>query len=194
MNHSAFCDIVNEEEEECLRYLKNLDLIESEDIKSGCEIIFTFYPNRFFENETITKEFDMQDWEAKVKTSEIKWKISRPDSKKDHSRNFFNWLEGRWNDDDILDVLREDIFPNPVYHFSVCLLKEFRSKFHVNILIFRLVKALRRNRAVNLIIPQSKKNKKVNLYLSMMKIQKNEKHQFMNKTYSTGIVNNNNQC
>jgi len=121
MNHSTFADLVTEEEEECLKYLQNVDVIDADDVKSGCKLVFTFYPNRFFENTTITKDFNMKDFEAQVETSEIKWKIPRP--KVDKSKNsvkptFFDWLDGSYNDTDLLDIIREDIWPNPVYYFS----------------------------------------------------------------------------
>lgn len=129
MNHSTFAEIVTEEEEECLRYLQTLDIADAEDVKSGCKLVFTFLPNRFFENSTIIKEFNVAELEAQVVTSEIKWKIPRPKLEKkgnNQKLSFFAWLEGGHNENDLLDIIREDIWPNPVYYFTVSFLHCFR--------------------------------------------------------------------
>uniref|UniRef100_A0A7E4VHI7 Nucleosome assembly protein (NAP) n=1 Tax=Panagrellus redivivus TaxID=6233 RepID=A0A7E4VHI7_PANRE len=118
MNHSAINELVSEEEEECLGFLKNLELEESEDIKSGCKLTFTWYPNRFFENDVIVKDFKMIDLNTHCDTTEIKWKIPR-NKEKNKLPSFFAWLDGSTTEPlDILDVIREDIYANPVYYFS----------------------------------------------------------------------------
>ena len=119
MNHSAFADIVTEEEEECLRSLTRLEVEDAEDIKSGCKVSFHFSPNRFFENTVITKDFHTVDYEATCESNEIKWKIDRSKSPKSDKITFFGWLEGNTTDHmDILDVIREDIWPNPIHYFA----------------------------------------------------------------------------
>uniref|UniRef100_A0A914PGT0 Uncharacterized protein n=1 Tax=Panagrolaimus davidi TaxID=227884 RepID=A0A914PGT0_9BILA len=119
MNHSAFADIVTEEEEECLRSLTKLEVEDAEDIKSGCKVSFHFGPNRFFENTVITKDFHTVDYEATCESNEIKWKIDRSKIPKSDKITFFSWLEGNTTDHmDILDVIREDIWPNPIHYFA----------------------------------------------------------------------------
>ena len=120
MNHSSFAEIVTEEEEECLRSLTKLEVEDAEDIKSGCKVSFHFNPNRFFENSVIVKEFHTVDYEASCETTEIKWKIERPKVAQGNKFTFFGWLQGNTTDHmDILDVIREDIWPNPVHYFAV---------------------------------------------------------------------------
>jgi template-activating factor I len=119
MNHSTFAEIVTEEEEECLRSLTKLEVEDAEDIKSGCKVSFYFGPNRFFENNVVTKEFHTVDYEATCETTDIKWKIDRSKAVKSDKVTFFQWLGGNTADHmDILDVIREDIYPNPVHYFA----------------------------------------------------------------------------
>lgn len=123
MNHAAFAEIVTEEEEECLRHLTKLEVEDADDIKSGSKISFYFAPNRFFENTVISKDFHTTDYEATCETTEIKWKIDRPrNGKKDGKLTFFSWLEDNGTDRmDIVDTIREDIWPNPIHYFAVSL-------------------------------------------------------------------------
>lgn len=51
--------ILDEEEEECLKHLKKLEVEEFEDIKSGYRIKFHFDENPFFENDILVKEFNL---------------------------------------------------------------------------------------------------------------------------------------
>lgn len=60
-----------------LQYLKKVEVQEFEDIKSGYKINFLFdnAKNPFFENESISKEFHLnENGEPSCKSTEIKWK------------------------------------------------------------------------------------------------------------------------
>lgn len=59
VNNKKIADILEEEEEDALRYLTKLEVEEFEDIKSGYRINFHFDENPYFENEVLTKEFHL---------------------------------------------------------------------------------------------------------------------------------------
>lgn len=59
MNNKKIADILEEEEEDALRYLSKLEVEEFEDIKSGYRINFYFDENPYFENFVLTKEFHL---------------------------------------------------------------------------------------------------------------------------------------
>lgn len=57
VNNKKIAEILEEEEEDALRYLNKLEVEEFEDIKSGYRINFHFDENPYFENSVLTKEF-----------------------------------------------------------------------------------------------------------------------------------------
>ena len=59
VNNKKIADILEEEEEDALRYLNKLEVEEFEDIKSGYRINFHFEENPYFENDVLTKEFHL---------------------------------------------------------------------------------------------------------------------------------------
>lgn len=59
VNNKKIADILDEDEEDALRYLNKLEVEEFEDIKSGYRINLHFDENPYFENEVLTKEFHL---------------------------------------------------------------------------------------------------------------------------------------
>lgn len=59
VNNKKIAEILEEEEEDALRYLNKLEVEEFEDIKSGYRINFYFDENPYFENSVLTKEFHL---------------------------------------------------------------------------------------------------------------------------------------
>lgn len=60
VNHPQISGILDENEEcECLHSLWKLEVEEFSNIKSGYKISFHFSPNKYFENEVLTKEFHL---------------------------------------------------------------------------------------------------------------------------------------
>lgn len=59
MNNKEIADILEEDEEDALRFLNKLEVEEFEDIKSGYRINFYFDENPYFENDVLTKEFHL---------------------------------------------------------------------------------------------------------------------------------------
>ncbi|XP_019633373.1 PREDICTED: protein SET-like isoform X1 [Branchiostoma belcheri] len=140
VNHPQVSALLTEEDEECLHYLTKLEVEEFEDIKSGYRIKFFFDDNPFFENEVIEKEFHLgsSDFDTvgdpASKSSEIKWKegmdltkrnkeITKQGRKRLHEepRSFFFWFTDNTDAscDDIAEVIKDDMWPNPLQYYLV---------------------------------------------------------------------------
>ncbi|CAH1265504.1 SET [Branchiostoma lanceolatum] len=140
VNHPQVSALLTEEDEECLHYLTKLEVEEFEDIKSGYRIKFFFDDNPFFENEVIEKEFHLgsSDYDPvgdpASKSSEIKWKegmdltkrnkeITKQGRKRLHEepRSFFFWFTDNTDAscDDIAEVIKDDMWPNPLQYYLV---------------------------------------------------------------------------
>eukprot|EP00879_Flechtneria_rotunda_P025328 GHRR01026907.1.p1 GENE.GHRR01026907.1~~GHRR01026907.1.p1 ORF type:complete len:236 (+),score=57.68 GHRR01026907.1:299-1006(+) len=111
-----------------------LDIVESEDIKSGFSVKFTFAENPFFSNRELVRDIRFSEEGAlQVTTTQIQWlpgaepsgieggaavgsKRSSPDNQ---YVLFSSWFTGRTETeleghDDVADVLKEDIWPDPL--------------------------------------------------------------------------------
>lgn len=136
VNHPQLSTLLDEDDEEALQYLKKVEVQEFEDIKSGYKINFLFdnAKNPFFENESISKEFHLnENGEPSCKSTEIKWKPgkdltedSKPDpndksKKRAHKEAslFFSWFNDHSDasGDDFGEVIKDDIWPNPLQYF-----------------------------------------------------------------------------
>ncbi|XP_076042958.1 NAP domain-containing protein SET isoform X2 [Oratosquilla oratoria] len=136
VNHPQISAILEEEEEECLHYLTKLDVEEFDDIKSG--IKFYFDENPYFENNCLTKEFHLgSTGDPASQSTEIKWKEGnnlverfkrRMQAEKMAGRkrplevrSFFSWYldHGDPSADDIAEVIKDDMWPNPLQYFLV---------------------------------------------------------------------------
>lgn len=132
VNHPQISGILEEEEEECLHFLTKLEVEEFEDIKSGYRINFHFSQNPFFENEVLTKEFHLgTSGDPASESTPIRWKEGKklPKPSKDlksrkrtvEQKSFFKWFtdNGDPSYDDIAEVIKDDMWPNPLQYYLV---------------------------------------------------------------------------
>jgi len=147
VNHPQISAILDEDEEECLHFLSKLEVEEFEDIKSGYRIKFYFDENPYFENDLLEKEFHLgAGGDPASKSTSIKWRDGSDLSKRlqeqqsaynkndsesnaknsrkrplDFPRTFFTWFtdHGDASADDIAEVIKDDMWPNPLQYFLV---------------------------------------------------------------------------
>ncbi|XP_014213305.1 protein SET isoform X1 [Copidosoma floridanum] len=131
VNNKKIAEILEEEEEDALRYLTKLEVEEFEDIKSGYRIKFYFSENPYFENDVLTKEFHLGD-PASINT-EIRWKdgadlLKRLKAKTTMGksrkrplgiRSFFDWFTDLADpsSDEIAELIKDDLWPNPLQYY-----------------------------------------------------------------------------
>merc|ERR1719423_596681 len=105
VNHPQVSALLDEEDEEALQFLTKLEVQEFDDIKSGYKINFHFNKNPYFENETLSKEFHLNEaGEPSSNSTELKWKPGKNlvksnqeagagGRKRGHDRvSFFSWF------------------------------------------------------------------------------------------------------
>jgi len=138
INHPQISAIIEEDEEDALQFLNKLEVEEFEDIKSGYRIKFYFDANPYFENEMLSKEFQLgSSGDPTSSSTEIKWKegydltakasqraaIANKASRKRQleTRTFFNWFTDNLDPsaDDVAEVIKDDMWPNPLQYFLV---------------------------------------------------------------------------
>lgn len=131
INHPQISGILEEDEEECLHALYKLEVEEFDDIKSGYKINFHFKQNDFFENDLLTKEFHLgTSGDPTSKSTPIRWKegkeLPRKKEGKERKRaiemkSFFKWFtdNGDPSYDDIAEVIKDDLWPNPLQYYLV---------------------------------------------------------------------------
>merc|ERR1719510_662872 len=134
INHPQISAIIEEDEEDALQFLNKLEVEEFEDIKSGYRIKFYFDENPYFENDILTKEFHLgSSGDPASQSTPVKWKADmdltakskdeKPTGKKRprETRTYFNWFSdnGDPSADDIAEVIKDDMWPNPLQYFLV---------------------------------------------------------------------------
>lgn len=141
INHPQITAIIEEDEEDCLQYLNKLEVEEFEDIKSGYRIKLYFDKNPYFDNECLTKEFHLgSSGDPASQSTPIQWKegmdlaakfaqrqAAAQESAKgrkrllQQQRTFFTWFcdNGDPSDDEIAEVIKDDMWPNPLQYFLV---------------------------------------------------------------------------
>jgi len=144
INHPQITAIIEEDEEDCLQYLNKLEVEEFEDIKSGYRIKLYFDKNPYFDNDILTKEFHLgSSGDPASQSTPIQWKESmdlaakfaqrtaaaQENAAKSGSRKrghqqqatFFTWFcdNGDPSDDEIAEVIKDDMWPNPLQYFLV---------------------------------------------------------------------------
>ncbi|XP_066599209.1 protein SET isoform X2 [Prorops nasuta] len=130
VNNKEIAEILEEDEEDALRYLNKLEVEEFEDIKSGYRINFHFEENPYFENKTLTKEFHLGS--SASQSTAIRWKDGGDLTKRSKSktplkgrkrglkhRSFFDWFtdHGDPSSDDIAELIKDDMWPNPLQYY-----------------------------------------------------------------------------
>lgn len=142
VNHPQISAILDEEEEECLQFLRTVNIEEFDDIKSGYKITFGFNENPYFSNDTLVKEFHLgTTGDPTSKSTEISWKEGKNLVKKAEERQgvnssgkrkmvvdrtFFQWFSDNSDPaaDDIAEVLKDDMWPNPLQYFLASEMEE----------------------------------------------------------------------
>lgn len=143
VNHPQLSTLLDEDDEEALQHLSKVEVQEFEDIKSGYRISFHFdsTTNPFFENDVLFKEFHLNEsGEPTCKSSAIKWKPgknlteeSKAEVKQEANKVggrkrghkeaslFFSWFNdhAEASGDDFGEVIKDDIWPNPLQYFLV---------------------------------------------------------------------------
>jgi len=139
VNHPQISAILEEEEEECLHSLKQVEVEEFEDIKSGYRIKLTFGENSYFTNDVLVKEFHLATagsdgaWDPASTSTTISWKdgqnlveqaekmqgMSGMKRKQGIHRTFFQWFSDNTEPsaDDIAEVIKDDMWPNPLQYY-----------------------------------------------------------------------------
>lgn len=131
LNHDMMADLLDEEDQEAFKFLKELHVEDFEDVKSGFKISFTFDTNPYFKNKTLSKTFQYnEDGELNVVPTKVEWKEGKDLTKRvkakaegnkrssDESESFFNWFNDEDQDLELGEIIKEDLWPNPgkYYH------------------------------------------------------------------------------
>jgi len=132
LNHEMMADLLDEEDQNAFKHLKELNVEDFEDVKSGFKITFTFDNNSYFKNKALSKTFQYnEDGELTVTPTKIEWKegmdLTKRQKGKDgnkraaeetDSESFFNWFNEDDQDLELGEIIKEDLWPNPgkYYH------------------------------------------------------------------------------
>jgi len=148
LNHPNIMPFISSEgEEECLQHLLNVMVIENEDIKSGYKLQFVFdsQNNPFFSNDLVEKVVtNLPGGVITATCTKIQWKPGKElvGSNASASTSFFSWLvnwptsvsgatgagdangagagvDEDMDDVDIGDMIKEDIWPNPLNFYMM---------------------------------------------------------------------------
>ncbi|OIW18494.1 hypothetical protein TanjilG_13246 [Lupinus angustifolius] len=138
LNHPALGQLLNDEDEEILKYLGSVEVEDNKDVKSGYTITFSFKPNPYFEDTKLIKTYTFLDeGTTKITATPIKWKegqgILNGDSHKKNGTkrayfdvSFFSWFtdcEEKDDDkddihDEVAELIKDDLWPNPLTYFN----------------------------------------------------------------------------
>mmetsp|Transcript_26481 Transcript_26481/g.43349 ORF Transcript_26481/g.43349 Transcript_26481/m.43349 type:complete len:254 (-) Transcript_26481:126-887(-) len=139
-NHDMLSDLLDERDKDVLRFLTEVDVEDFDDLKTGYKITFSFDENPYFTNRSLFKEFRYTaDGDLTVKPSKIEWKPGKDltkrededeeededeDGKGGHKRDreekdsFFKWFDADDQEVELGDIIKEDLWPNPVKYFT----------------------------------------------------------------------------
>ncbi|CAJ0568595.1 unnamed protein product, partial [Mesorhabditis spiculigera] len=124
LNHPQIAALVAEDEEDALMSLAAIEIDEADDIKSGYKITFRWKENEYFENDSMTREYFLGGDEPGCKITQIRWKEGKKlgkSSDRNAPFTFFAWLDTNLEPaaDDIAEVIKDDIWPNPLQYYLV---------------------------------------------------------------------------
>jgi len=130
MNHPQFSAVITDEDEKILEYLESLIVKESEDIKSGYKIIFTFASNPYFKNSALIKQFNVNENGEASESTKIDWYPGKDVTAKTVSKekkrsseamqeSFFNFFDDSVSGyvDDFGEVIKDDLWNNPMQYY-----------------------------------------------------------------------------
>ncbi|KAF2315965.1 hypothetical protein GH714_040760 [Hevea brasiliensis] len=136
LSHPVLHTLLNEEDQKIFKYIISLEVEDFKDVKSGYTITFNFQPNPYFEDTKLTKTFTfLGEGTTEITATLIKWKqgMEMPNGvneKKGNKRpfideGFFGWFSSPVRketvenyQDEIADVIKEDLWPNPLSYFN----------------------------------------------------------------------------
>ncbi|KAK7895788.1 hypothetical protein WMY93_021113 [Mugilogobius chulae] len=121
VNHPQVSALLGEEDEEALHYLSRVEFFDE---------------NPYFENKTLSKEFNVNESGDPVsKSTEIKWKAGKDLTKRtgqspnkagkkrqhEEPESFFTWFTDHSDAgaDELGEVIKDDIWPNPLQYYLV---------------------------------------------------------------------------
>jgi len=131
LNHDMLADLLDEEDQNAFKHLKELNVEDFDDVKSGFKISLTFDSNPYFKNKTLSKTFQYdEEGILTVIPTKIDWKegmdLTKREKGKDgnkrtqysESESFFNWFSDEDQDLELGELIKEDLWPNPgkYYH------------------------------------------------------------------------------
>ncbi|XP_078173078.1 NAP1-related protein 2-like isoform X2 [Carex rostrata] len=134
-NHPILVTLLTGVDQKILKNMVLLDVEEANNVKYGFSISFSFLPNQYFEDEKLTKRYWFDDdSNLSVVCKPINWKEGKgtfdgcfsPDKGEKQSHtikrcSFFSWFSEavRFDGevDEIANILRGDIWPNPLQYF-----------------------------------------------------------------------------
>ncbi|KAM9068543.1 protein SET-like [Sarcophilus harrisii] len=136
VSHPQMSSLLGDEDEEALRHLTRIDVIEFEDVKSGYRIDFYFGENPYFENKVISKEFRLEEGgDLASKATEIHWKSGKDLTRRpnqilikggrkrflEEPDSFFTWFSDHADAgaDELGEVIKDDIWLNPLRYYLV---------------------------------------------------------------------------
>ncbi|PIC32949.1 hypothetical protein B9Z55_013102 [Caenorhabditis nigoni] len=122
LNHHLLSTAIPEEQEDLLSALRDLEVQEFDDLRSGFKIIMTFDKNDYFENDIITKSYHLQSETPSTEITEIQWKDNKKPTLPDDdaaSITFLEWLSyaAPPDSDEIAEVIKDDLFINPLQYY-----------------------------------------------------------------------------
>ncbi|KAL8457420.1 hypothetical protein ACS0TY_034511 [Phlomoides rotata] len=138
-SHPALSELLTEEDQKMFKYLNNLEVEDSKDVRSGYSITFIFSPNPYFEDNKLTKTFTFsEDGSTIITATPIKWKEGmgipngvseeKKGKKRSHAEeSFFSWFTGSEHKggngmyeihDEVADIIKDDLWPNPLTYFN----------------------------------------------------------------------------
>jgi template-activating factor I len=126
-SHEMLTALLDENDQAVFKYLKELNVEDHDDVKSGYKISLTFDPNPFFKNSVLSKEFRYdKDGNLTVVPTPIDWKDGKDLTKKppakdskgkrqreDESESFFTWFSPEDQDLELAEIIKEELWPNP---------------------------------------------------------------------------------
>ncbi|GIL92362.1 hypothetical protein Vretifemale_19875, partial [Volvox reticuliferus] len=132
-SHPTLADLLTDDDLAILEYVTELDVVDSDDIKSGYRVVMTFAAeNPFFTNPSLTKSFHYSDdGKITIAAADIHWNEGHapvPESLEGTLRPsylFFDWMAaneplGHGTPDEISEIIKEEVWPNPVkYYYSL---------------------------------------------------------------------------
>lgn len=101
--------VCTEEDLKIFEFLRSIEVEVSQDVKSGYTIIFNFDSNEYFENTKLWKKYGR----TKTTASPIQW----AQGKIVDEQSFFKWFSEVDNIDEIGEIIKDDLWSDPLFSF-----------------------------------------------------------------------------